>query len=215
MVRLLTSRIGLSSSLLHEATELIRTGGLLAIPTESSYALCVSPFHAAAVDRVCALKGGRDQKPILVLIGDRLQLKDLVEVIPPPAELLMDRYWPGPLTMVLPAHASLPGRLTAGTGTIGVRLSAFEPLVPVLGAVGPLTGTSANRSGEPPLMTAEAVVRTFGDDIDAVLDLGAAGGNPASTVIAVQNQSVSLVREGPISRAHLRICLAASGFTLV
>ncbi len=214
MTRVLTCGSVLSATLLQEVPSLVRAGALLAAPTESSYAFCVSPFNARAVDRLCALKGRPDGKPILVMIGSLGQLSELVASVPPAAEWLMTRCWPGPLTMVLPGVPALPPSLTAGTGTLGVRLPAFPLLTRILEAVGPLTGTSANRAGEAPLMTAQEVATSFSDEVEAVLDLGPAHGGLPSTLVAFEEGHIRLLREGPVRREALQAMVTAAGFRM-
>lgn len=203
MARVLDCSESLSPPLLAElATDLSR-GALVAFPTESSYALCVSPFHAGAVERLIAAKGRPETKPILVLIGQPEQLTEVAASIPPPAQRLMDTLWPGPLTIVVPARASLPAALTAGTGTIGVRLPAQERLRALLTATGPVTGTSANRSGASPCLTAAQVAAEFSQEVDTVVDCGLVGGAAPSTVVTVDHKRVVILREGPVTAAVL------------
>ncbi len=211
MARVITCRSTPTPELRAEMAVLVGRGGLLAVPTESSYALAVSPFSTAAVDRLIRVKGRPDHKPILVLIGRPDHLLRLTACVPPAAERLIARCWPGPLTMVLPAQASLPLALTAGTGTIGVRLPAHPGLRALLAILGPLTGTSANRAGAPPLMTAEAVAQAFPEEVDAVVDLGPAGGGAPSTVVSFSGRDVYVLRQGPVTREHLAEALAATG----
>jgi L-threonylcarbamoyladenylate synthase len=182
-----------------EAAAVARAGGMLAMPTDSFYGLGVNPFDAAAVRRLCAVKGRDEGKPILVLIADRAQLKDLVGPLPAAATALMDRFWPGPLTIVCPAAPALPEVLTAGTGTIGVRLAAQPLLAKLLRHAGPLTGTSANRSGDAPARTAREVERVFGGDVELILDGGPSIATTPSTVVDATGRSVRLVREGPVT----------------
>ena len=215
MARVLMCRPTVSATVVADLAALIRSGGLLAAPTESSYALCVSPFDAHAVDRLCAVKGRAESKPILVLIGHRDQLKTVAAGVPAAAETLISRCWPGPLTLVLPAIPSLPVALTAGTGTIGVRLPAYPSLVELLTIVGPLTGTSANRAGAAPLMTAAEVANEFAAEVDAVVDLGPAGGHAPSTLVDVREADVRLLREGPITAEQLRAMLTPAGYRLM
>jgi len=99
-------------------SRLVQAGGVIAVPTETYYGLGVNPFDAAAVGRLLSIKGRPDGKPILILIGEQAQLQDLVTSVPPVARVLMEAYWPGPLTLVLPACARLPESVTAGTGTV-------------------------------------------------------------------------------------------------
>ncbi|MDZ4734427.1 MAG: L-threonylcarbamoyladenylate synthase [Nitrospirota bacterium] len=146
--------------------------GLVALPTESFYGFAVAPFDEQSLARLWRLKGRSEGKPILVLIGGRLDLEPFVRSIPPAATALMDAFWPGPLTIVFPAAVGLSNAVTAGTGSIGIRLSAWQPLVDLLRRVGPVTGTSANREGMPPLRSAEEVQHSFGDAVDLIIDAG-------------------------------------------
>jgi len=193
--------------------QVLHAGGVVAIPTETYYGLGVNPFDAAAVDRLIAIKGRPDGKPILVVIGERVQLDGLVERIPPAAQVLMDAYWPGPLTIVFPANTRLPENLTAGTGTVGVRLTSFDPLADLLQQVGPLTGTSANRSGAPAVCTAADVNQSLGNDVTLILDAGKTPGGSPSSIVSVCD-GVELVREGAIDRRNLHCTLEARGFRL-
>jgi L-threonylcarbamoyladenylate synthase len=202
-----------SPALYRELATLIAADGVAAIPTESSYALAVSPFRDKALAGLFRAKRRPDGKPILVLIGDPVQLPPLAETIPPAAELLMHSFWPGPLTILFPSRPSLPARLTAGTGTVGIRLPAMSLLQRLLIQVGPLTGTSANRSDQPPLCTAEAVSAELGHDVDLILDAGPTLGGLPSTVIDARSP-LRIVREGAVSRVTLRKQLRHAGFTL-
>ncbi|HJR76644.1 MAG TPA: L-threonylcarbamoyladenylate synthase [Nitrospiraceae bacterium] len=192
---------------------LLAADGVAAIPTESSYALAVSPFRDSALGALFRMKRRPGDKPILVLIGDADQLPLLVETIPPAAEVLARSFWPGPLTIVFPSHPSLPARLTAGTGTVGIRLPAVPLLRELLVHVGPLTGTSANRFNQPPLCTAEAVSAELGCDVDLILDAGPTPGGIPSTVIDARS-SIRIIREGAVSRAALGDRLHRAGFAL-
>lgn len=211
MARVRDCSESLSAPVLAELAAEVSRGAVLALPTESSYALCVSPFQARAVERLIAAKGRPDNKPILVLIGQRDQLTGLVWSIPPPAEVLMERFWPGSLTMVLPAPPSLPSSLTAGTGTIGIRLPAHDRLRAVLTATGPLTGTSANRSGAAPCSTAAQVAEEFPVEVDTVVDCGLVGGAAPSTLVTFEPTRILVLREGPVTMAMLREVLTPVG----
>jgi len=196
-----------------EAARILRDGGVIAMPTDSFYALGACVFNERAVRRVCAIKGQREAKPILVLIGDRSQLDALVSCVPPAAAVLMDRFWPGPLTIVLPASPRLPAALTAGTGTVGVRLPALSRLAALLRAAGPLTGTSANRSGAPPARSAREVEHGLGQDVDLILDGGPASATLPSTVVEATD-TVRVIREGPIARTTIGTVLSEKGIYL-
>lgn len=202
---------------LEEAGRLARAGGVLAVPTESFYAIGASvggtAGQAEAIGRVRRIKGRADGKPLLALIADPAQLSLLVADVPRAATVLMRRFWPGPLTIVFPAAEGLSGDLTAGTGTVGVRWSAYPLLQDVLHRTGPLTGTSANRSGDAPARTAEEVDRTLGADLDAILDGGPTPGADPSTVIDVRGP-IRVLREGPIASAQIASVLAEAGLAL-
>jgi len=192
---------------------ILRRGGIVAIPTETSYGLGVDPFDSAALSRLTKVKGRAEHKPILLLIGADDQLYPLVESIPPAATALMEAFWPGPLTIVFPARADLHTLITAGTGTVGVRWTSLTALADILRVVGPVTGTSANRSGESAARTAQEVQQTFGDEIDLIIDAGSTPGGLPSTVIQVEGRP-QIVREGTISRARIREALCERGFFL-
>lgn len=197
-----------------DVAAVVRRGGVVAMPTDSLYALGADPFSKLAVRRVCAIKGGRDDKPILVLIADRSQLAALATRIPSAAALLMDRFWPGPLTIILPASPHLPVALTAGTGTVGVRWPAQPLVAKLLRAAGPLTGTSANRSGAAPARTALDVARGLGGDVDLIVDGGPSPVVSPSTVVEASDTTVRVLRKGPIGQPALATALAETGIEL-
>jgi L-threonylcarbamoyladenylate synthase len=199
--------------LVDRVRRVLEEGGLIALPTESFYGLAVAPFDEQALARLWQVKGRSDGKPILVLIGDRPQLEPLVRSIPPAATVLMNAFWPGPLTIVFPAALGLPDMVTAGTGSVGIRLSACQPLVELLRRIGPVTGTSANRQGQSPSNTAEAVQRSLGDAVDLIVDAGPTPGGRPSTVIDVQGP-IRIIREGAIERGVIAAQLAAHGLHL-
>ena len=193
----------MTEAALSQAARVVRDGGVIAFPTETFYGLGVTPWDSAAVQRLFALKGRSSaSSPILVLIRHRKDLESLTSEISPSAELLMKACWPGPLTIVFRASSRVPSLLTAGTGTIGIRLSAAGSLQRLLDAVGgPLTGTSANRSGALPAVTAEDVQASLGVDVDLILNGGRTPGGFASTVVDTTVMPVRLIREGALSRS--------------
>ncbi len=178
---------------------------MIAFPTDTFYGLGACPFDARAVQRIVDLKDrSLRTAPILVLIRSRADLAALVAEITPVAERLMDACWPGPLTIVFRAVAAVPPVLTAGTGTIGVRLPAHPDVQRVLEAVGgPLTATSVNRSGQPPATTGDEVERAFGNGVDAILDGGATPGGLPSTVVDTTVTPPRVIREGRIPTASV------------
>ncbi|BCA53443.1 putative dsRNA-binding protein, predicted ribosome maturation factor [Nitrospira sp. KM1] len=189
------------------------SGGIVGLPTETFYGLAVDPFNARAVEALLDAKGRGEGKPILVLIGSLTQLSLLTEESSPIARLLMSAFWPGPLTILFPARRELPHNVTANTGTVGVRLSCCRPLIDILITTGPLTGTSANRSGEPPAAAAQDVMRSFGATVRLIVDAGGTAGGKPSTVIDPR-EPVRLVREGAISRQMIENVLETQGISL-
>ncbi len=201
----------LSPVLLEEAVKVLQRHGLMAVPTETFYALAASVHSPLALENVLRIKGRPAGKPLLVLIGDRSQLAALIRTTPPAAEVLMACFWPGPLTLVFRAAPGLSEAVTAGTGTIGVRLPSHDRLRAVLRRTGPVTGTSANRAGAVPPVRAEDVLASLGQELDLILDGGQTPGGQPSTVLDVTG-TVRLIREGQISRDALRAALRDAGF---
>ena len=187
-----------------ESRLLLAAGGILALPTETFYALAADPYQPAALKRVFALKGRAEGKPVLLLVAEAQMARQVAREVPELALRLMARFWPGPLTLILPAREDLPDLVTGGTGTVGVRQPRQAIVCRLLAALGlPLTGTSANRAGREPLTLADEVAREFGGEIDLILDAGPCPGGLPSTVVDVSVSPPRLVRPGAISNAEL------------
>lgn len=185
--------------ILKEVSHLIKRGKVGAIPTETFYGLCANPFSEEALKRLFYFKKRPPDKPILLLLSSLDDLTRVCARIPGMALKLIKAFWPGPLTLVLPAKRGLSPLLTAGTDTIGVRLSSCELTRKIARAFGgPITGTSANISGMPPCKTAEEVLKQI-PEIDFVVDAGETKGDLPSTVIEVLDKEVKLIREGAIA----------------
>jgi L-threonylcarbamoyladenylate synthase len=190
---------------LDDARRCLLTHGLIAFPTESYYGLGALVASAAAVERLFAVKRRPVGQPVPVVVADRRQVAMVIETIPPLAEQLMARFWPGPLTIVMRARATVPGQLTGGTGRLGVRQPGLPlPALVAAAAGGPITATSANRSGAPPATTAGMVRASVGDEIDLILDGGTTPGGLPSTVLDVTVDPPLLVRKGRITEEQLR-----------
>lgn len=196
-----------------QVTAVLQRSGLVAVPTETFYGLAVDPFDATALDRLRVVKGREEGTPILVLLGSLGDLSSFAAHVPAAASILMEAFWPGPLTILFPARSSVPQAVTAGTGRVGIRLSSCEALCEVLKRVGPVTGTSANRTGGPPAHTAREVQQVFGDELDLIIDAGATPGGRPSTVVEV-DQTLRVVREGVISQDAIEAALRLRGFSL-
>jgi L-threonylcarbamoyladenylate synthase len=187
-----------------KAAQIILQGGIIAFPTETFYGLAADALNEAALKKIFRVKKREEGKPLLLLIADKSWLKGLVQNVSPLAERLMDRFWPGPLTLVFNASLQLSPLLTADSGKIGIRLSPHPVTQALVQAVGrAITGTSANLSGQPGTLTAREVFQSLGESLDAVLDGGKTAGGPGSTVLDVSAPSPQIIREGMISRKEL------------
>ena len=196
------------------AARVVAGGGVVAFRTDTFYGLGADPFNPDALERINALKG-RDGKPILVLAADAGGASRLVTSVSRAFEVLAARHWPGALTLVAPARAEVPELLTAGTGTVGVRLPDDADVRSFVRACGGLlTATSANPAGEPPARTAAEVARYFDQSHGLVIDGGAARSELPSTVIDVTGDRPRLIREGVVTRAELEATLRAEGVEL-
>jgi L-threonylcarbamoyladenylate synthase len=202
----------------------LRAGGVIGFPTDTAYGLGADPFSESAVRRIFEIKGRSETKPILVLVDSIAMLRQLVAWpdVSEFAKTLAQRFWPGPLTMILPALATVPRLVTAGTGTIGVRWPNAPFATSLVRAFGkPLTATSANRSSQPSTANAAEVRRQLGMDLEMLIEvrdedrndechggatLAAPGG---STLLDLTGRIPKILREGPVSRDSL--CEALSG----
>jgi L-threonylcarbamoyladenylate synthase len=200
-----------STAAREHAARVVNLGGVVAFRTDTFYGLGADPFNHDALERINALKG-REGKPVLVLVGDAREARRLVSFVSRAFEVLAARHWPGALTLVAPAREDAPELLTAGTGTVGVRLPDDVDAREIVRACGGLlTATSANPAGEPPARTAEEAARYFKEADGLVLDGGGARSELPSTVLDVSGASPRLIREGVVPRAALEATLRAEG----
>jgi L-threonylcarbamoyladenylate synthase len=182
------------------AAGILRGGGLAIYPTETFYALGALWSHTAALRRLATAKGRADGKPLPLVAASLAQVEEVASLADPLARRLAERFWPGPLTLVLPARPAVPVPVSAGTGTAGVRV-AGSALARALAqaAGGALVTTSANPSGAPPPVRAADLDPALVSSVDAVLDAGPAPGGLPSTVVEVTGGGPRLVRAGGIS----------------
>lgn len=182
---------------LAQARVVLDEHGVVAVPTETYYGLAVSAFDRVACARVFEIKARASSKALPCIVSGIEQLGRVASEISPLASELASRFWPGPLTLIVPARASVAA--ASDDGTVAVRVSSL-PLARELAAIaGPVTATSANVSGAPPATTADEVIAQFGDAVDLVLDGGVTPGGPASTIVDVTQATPKLVREGAIA----------------
>lgn len=194
----------------HEAESVLRAGGVIGFPADTWYGLAADPWNAGAVAEIFRLKKRPADAPIAILAANLGAAADVIAPPPDewsaggrtldgPAAALAAKYWPGRLTLVVPAHPKLPIALHAGRGVIGVRVSANPIATRLARAVGVITATSANLHGSPPARTAAEVAERF-PSVALVLDGGPVEEGAASTVVDVTRQPPRLTREGAIDR---------------
>ncbi|MFH0785829.1 MAG: L-threonylcarbamoyladenylate synthase [Pseudomonadota bacterium] len=189
----------LLGSSLDQAVKCIREGGIVAFPTETYYGLAVDPDSLVAVTRLFKLKRRQAEKPLLLLIDSREQLQSIAENIPTQFIPLMEKYWPGPLTLVFPARKEICRQLTGNSGSVGVRISSHPLARELVRRMGkPITATSANISGQHPASTAAEVKAMFGDSLDYIIDGGQTPAGFCSTVLGFYGGRCIVLRQGQI-----------------
>jgi L-threonylcarbamoyladenylate synthase len=189
----------------------IRDGGVVCFPTRCLYGLGADAFNPAAVERVFDIKQRPADMPLLVLINSPAQMDGLAKSIPRVAHVLMQRFWPGRLTLVLEAEDSIPARLTAGTGKIGIRLAAHPVARALVEAVAkPITGTSANLSGGTGCRQISELDPHIRRQVDLILDGGPLKGGVGSTVVDVTGEAPVVIREGEVSKPEIMAAIKSA-----
>jgi L-threonylcarbamoyladenylate synthase len=191
-----------SPDALPRALEVLRGGGLVAFPTDTVYGVGALAFDAVAVESIYAAKNRPYEKAIPVLIGGVDDLAKVTASVPPMALTLAARFWPGPLTLVVPKHPDLPEAVSA-TATVGVRVPDHPAARMLLQAAGPMAVTSANLSGQANPSTAAEVLTQLTGRIVLILDGGKTPGGVPSTVVDCVGAEPKILREGPITRGEI------------
>ena len=193
------------------AAEIIRKGGLVAVPTETVYGLAANGLDTAAVERIYAVKGRPSEKPLSLMVSGAEDIERLCEDVPPAAYALAGRFWPGPLTIVLRAKKEIPPIVRAGGETVGLRCPASEKTLALLKTSGvPLAAPSANPSGAESPKTAAEVMSYFDGRIDAVVDGGECTLGRESTVLDLTARPWRVLRQGAVSEREISQALIAS-----
>lgn len=193
-----------SALALEEAGEVLRRGGLVAFPTETVYGLGANALDPEAVGRIFVAKGRPSDNPLIVHVAVRESLGALVEEVPEVGRRLIEAFWPGPLTLVLPRTEQVSDRVTAGLATVAVRMPDHDVALGLIAAAGvPVAAPSANRSGRPSPTTARHVYDDLRGRIDLVLDGGPAGVGVESTVVDVTGDRPVLLRPGGLPLEEL------------
>jgi len=192
------------------AIEVLRAGGIVALPTDTVYGIAVALTTPDGIERLFHVKHRAPEKGIALLLADAAQA-GTIALPSADADILAAAFWPGPLTLVLPRRpaAALPEALTGGTPTVGLRVPDHPCARALAGAIGPLPTTSANRSGEPDALDAATVVAQLGDAVDLILDGGPTRGAVPSTVVDCTVTPPVVLREGALGSARILDALAS------
>ena len=195
-----------------QAVRCLVDGGVVAIPTDTLYGLAADALNPAALERVYQVKGRPADMPLPVLVSGWEQVAAVSNVGGDAgvlAQRLAERYWPGPLTLVLPAAPGLPPRLTAGRDTVAVRMPDHDvPLALAAGLGRPITGTSANPSGAEDITDPEELRRCLGGLVDGIITAGKQPQGTASTIVAVSDSGLTLLRAGALQFCEIRQAVA-------
>jgi L-threonylcarbamoyladenylate synthase len=203
-MRLLTLDEDNIKAILSLTVDLLKNGGIIAYPTETFYGLGAKFDINNALKKVYEIKQRPQDKAMPLIIGERNLLPVIAVGVSSAASALMDKFWPGPLTLIIPARDNVSEYITAGTHTVAVRIPGESfALHLAQTARFPITATSANLSGLPPARDIETVLAYFGDRIDLVIDAGTTPGGLPSTIVDTRGAAIKVLREGTIDRKSL------------
>ncbi len=190
------------------AAEILKSGGLVAIPTETVYGLGANGLNADAVAKIFVAKGRPQDNPLILHVADPEQMEHFAHDIPPQAYVLAEQFWPGPLTMILPARDIVPKTTTGGLSTVGIRCPDNAVTRAIIRAAGiPVAAPSANNSGKPSTVTAQHVLHDHDGKIDAVVDDGHCRVGVESTIVDLTESPARLLRPGGITPEELTAVL--------
>ena len=193
---------------MRHAADILKHGGLVAFPTDTVYGLATLPFKVEYVERLYTAKGRNSERAIAILLGDLSQISQVTPEMGKMAMKLARRFWPGPLTLIVPRLAQLPSVLSSNL-TIGVRIPDHPVALSLLKLIGPLAVTSANLSGKENANTAQQVLDQLDGRIHLILDGGQTPGGVPSTVADCTGLETLILREGPISLVELKGVLSS------
>jgi L-threonylcarbamoyladenylate synthase len=200
-----------NSAAIRDALTALAAGEAIVYPTETFYALGVDALSSDALERLFAIKGREPGKPVALIAADSAMAFAVAREIPAQARVLAEAFWPGPLTLILPAREGIPAALIGDDGGVGVRVSS-HPIARALaaGLQRPLTATSANLAGEPPAVEPESARRAFGDKVKVFVEGGRLAGGAPSTMVSVNRTGIRVLRAGAVSERQLAAALRAS-----
>ena len=185
---------------LEEAVRSLNSGGVVVFPTDTLYGLGADVFSLAALQRIFSIKGRRADLALPVLVAGLDQVEAVAQPMSAEAQRLAERFWPGPLTLVMRRSPDLPGLVTGGADTVAVRMPGHPVPLELARRLGrPITGTSANRSGQPDLLDLSALENQLGNLVDHIIQTGPVPAGTASTIVNVTVDTPQLLRGGAIS----------------
>jgi L-threonylcarbamoyladenylate synthase len=188
--------------------QVLNAGGVIAIPTDTVYGLAVRAFDPAAVAKVFEVKGRNSQAPLPLLLSGLEMVEQCASSVSDHAEKLASIFWPGPLTIVVPRSHHIPVDVTSGGPNVGLRVPDHPVPVALAEALGePITGTSANRSGEPAFTSYQALKLDMGSELEYIVDGGDLPIRPASTVVDLTGDLPRILRQGGVSKEEIEKAL--------
>ena len=196
---------------IHYAAEFIRRGRVVGVPTDTFYGLAADPFNLAAVEEIYRVKGRPENRALPILVSSLEQAAVLSRDLPPNFLKLARKFWPGALTIVVEAAHSLPLKVTGNKGRVALRWPNSRVACALIEQVGsPITGTSANVSGFPSCTNAQELVKQLGERLPLILDSGETGATVSSTIVNLDGDEWTIVREGKVSVEEIAKAIADS-----
>jgi L-threonylcarbamoyladenylate synthase len=193
------------ASQVDRAIEILKSGGIVAFPTDTVYGLGGDAFNSEVAERIYKVKQRPRSLPLPVLLADLTQVAAVVDSVPDIVRFLMKRFWPGGLTLVLPKAASIPEIISAGNDKVAIRIPKhIVPLALIHGLGTPIIGTSANISHKPSPLTAREVEQQLGSQIDLIVDMGRCPGGLESTVVDITGGTPIILRQGIIPEDEIK-----------
>jgi L-threonylcarbamoyladenylate synthase len=197
-------------SVIDYAASFVRRGRVIGIPTDTFYGLSADPFNLAAIERVFQVKGRPETRALPILVNSVEQAVSLAREVPDAFLTLASKFWPGALTLVVEATHRLPLKVTGNSGRVALRWADSRVAAALIeSSGGPVTGTSANLSGHPSCTNADQIVTQLGNSLPLILDAGDTGAVNGSTIVRIDGDEWSIVREGAINETEIGKALGA------
>ncbi len=211
MLVIKTDPVNPELSVIKEAVSFLKGGKVIAFPTDTVYGIAVDVFNDLAVEKIFEIKGRNTNKPLQVLIAKKDDLNSIVKGFTKVLDILISEFWPGPLTIVVPARADFPMRVRCGLENVGIRMPSNPIAMKIISAFGsPIAASSANISGMPDPKDAEDVIKNLGDKVDLIIDGGQTTDNIPSTVIDISVDPPIILRQGKLSESDINRILNLS-----